>query len=44
MKSWGTRVLLVLVILVLLLPFIFRSLLMTAPRVASARRDRLINS
>src|SRR3954469_12606096 len=44
MKSWGTRVLLVLVILVLLLPFIFRSLLMTAPRVAvrSGPADQLV--
>jgi len=44
MKSWGTRVLLVLVILVLLLPFIFRSLLMTAPGVAvrSGPADQLV--
>src|SRR3954469_19343039 len=44
MKSWGTRVLLVLVILVLLLPFIFRSLLTTAPQVAvrSGPIDQLV--
>jgi iron(III) transport system substrate-binding protein len=43
-KSWGIRVLLLLVILVLLLPFIFRSLLITAPRVAarSGPRDQLV--
>src|SRR3954468_9297998 len=44
MKSCGTRLLLVLVILVLLLPFIFRSLLMTAPRLAvrSGPADQLV--
>jgi len=35
MRSWSTRILLVLVILVLMLPFVFRALLVTAPRVAA---------
>src|SRR3569833_3162771 len=34
MKSWSSRFLLGLVILMLMLPFIFRSLLKTAPRAA----------
>lgn len=44
MKFWGTRILLVLVILVLLLPFIFRSLMVTTPRVAaqSGPTDQLV--
>jgi len=45
MKSWGTRLLLVLVILVLMLPFIFRSFIVTPPRQAVARSgpaDQLI--
>jgi ABC-type Fe3+ transport system substrate-binding protein len=35
MRSWGTRILLVLVILVLMLPFVLRSLLVTQPQVAA---------
>src|SRR3569832_703204 len=44
MKSWSTRILLVLVILVLMLPFVFRSLLVTPPRLAvqSGPADQLV--
>ena len=44
MKSWGTRILFVLVVLVLMLPFIFRALLTTGPRVAdrSGPTDQLV--
>lgn len=44
MKSWSTRILLVLVVLVLMLPFIFRAVLVTQPRVAahSAPTDQLV--
>ena len=44
MRSWSTRILLVLVILVLILPFIFRSLLVTAPARAarSGPADQLV--
>ena len=44
MRSWSTRILLVLVLLVLMLPFAFRSLLVTPPRVAvrSGPADQLV--
>lgn len=44
MRAWSTRILLVLVVLVMLLPFVFRSLLVTAPRVAarSGPADQLV--
>jgi len=44
MRSWGTRILLVLVVLVLMLPFIFRAMLVTQPRVAvqSGPTDQLV--
>ncbi|MBS0421896.1 MAG: extracellular solute-binding protein [Proteobacteria bacterium] len=44
MKAWSTRILLVLVVLVLMLPFFFRALLVTQPRVAvqSGPTDQLV--
>ena len=44
MRSWSTRILLVLVILVLMLPFVFRSVLVTRPQLAvqSGPADQLV--